>query len=104
MDDETEKPKRKYTRRLFSNDETQEDVVIENDDGVETEPDEAPEKPLTLGAEPTTDSTTAKMLRKFGIGGRMEPIKPWKGHDRWQCSRCKWETFDRKKAKTHVCA
>jgi hypothetical protein len=115
MSDETDKPKRKYVRRIYDSTEsfTRNDAVdaeihsaIDDvvNDGIEVESEEVVEQPKTLGAEPTTDSTTAKMLKNLGIGGRMEPIKPWKGYDRWRCTRCGWESFDKKKAKNHVCS
>lgn len=116
MSDDTEQPKRKYTRRgsAFENDkiddaaasyinETVENMGIPSDADVEVEVEPVEiESPRLLNEEPVNGSITAKIKKKLGIRKSME-LKPWKGHDRWICEYCKWETFDAKRARAHNC-
>ncbi len=112
MTDETEKPKRKYIRRIYDGNDTFTgnhaiDSVIHQsiiaaateDDGVEVEDVSAP---AVLGAEPVSNSLSAKLARALGYNKSMK-LKPWKGVDRWQCEKCSWETFDKQKANQHAC-
>lgn len=107
-DIETEKPKRKYTRRtsIFGN--AAADTMADADDIAEEGEIEAEVVPVkeepakVLGAEPVSNTLAAKITRKLGLCKSME-LKPWKGLDRWVCTKCKWETFDEKRARRHAC-
>jgi hypothetical protein len=117
MSDDIETPKRKYTRRgsMFGNDKLDDaaasiinDVIDAADDlpqevEVEVEPIQSESKEVKfLGEEPVSNSITSKIAKKLGYRKSMENI-PWKGIDRWVCQTCKWETFDKQRAKAHSC-
>lgn len=117
-DNETEAPKKRRRRTtLFGNpliDDAVNDAVdqeVENlasEDDVEVDVVEAEEieseRPISfIYSEPVSETLKSKIKQKLGIGNRMEPMKPWMGHDRWRCTLCGWETFKSDKAKKHMC-